>query len=113
MAFLVMNITLSLFACHRCLIHLHAPHLKRNALHDSENERRELVSVLLGIANDPANRWCVVVLDASSECKGEKLLRQCCRKHFWTAQQRVFKSIDSSELSDAGQSRRRIDGLSV
>src|SRR5437773_6036 len=59
-AFFVRNITLSflfaahlagppargtLFSGHRRFIHFRAPHLKRNALHDSENERREPVSV--------------------------------------------------------------------
>src|SRR5262249_902982 len=71
----------------------HAPHLKGNALHDSENQRRESVSVFLSVSNDLANGGGVVVLDASSECERHKLFRQSCCEHFGAGEQRVFKSI--------------------
>src|SRR4051812_46400214 len=73
-AFFVKNIGLSFhppspvtryLTGYRC--HLSVPHLKRNTLHDSENERREPVSVLLRVAHDFANGWGVVILDASSQ----------------------------------------------
>src|SRR5215470_4365667 len=35
-----------------------APHLKRNALHDSDNKRREPVSVFFCVANNLANGRC-------------------------------------------------------
>src|SRR5262245_26939445 len=46
--------------------HLRAPHLKRNTLHDTENDRREPVFVLRGVAHDLANGRRIVVLEASS-----------------------------------------------
>src|SRR5262249_44717422 len=89
------------------------PHLKRNALHDSEYKRREPISIFLGVAHDLANGRGVVVFDASSERERQKVLRQSSRKQFWTAEQRVFESVDPSELPGAGQSSRRIDWLPV
>ena len=83
--------------------HFSAPHLKRSALHDSENERREAVSVLPGVAHDLANGRRIVVLDASSQRERQKFLRQRCDKQFGTAQQRVFESVDPSELPVARQ----------
>src|SRR5262245_62973618 len=56
-----------LFTRYRRFINASAPHLKRNALHDSENDGRKPVSVLLGIAHDLANGRRVVVPDATSE----------------------------------------------
>src|SRR6267142_1061416 len=91
-AFFVINITLSFFVYYcwlqiislltgyRCFLRSSAPHLKRDALHDSENKRREPVSVFLGVANDLANGRRIVVLDASSERECQKLLRQRSRK---------------------------------
>src|SRR5262245_66248399 len=102
-----------LFTRYRPFINTSAPHLKRNALHDSENERRKPVSVFLGVAHDLANCRPVVILDASSQRERQKVLRQSSSKQFGPAQERVFKSIDSSELPRAGQGCRRIDGLAV
>src|SRR5436190_24203853 len=80
----------------------HAPHLKGNAFHDSENQRRESISVFLRVSNDLAHGRGVVVLHASSECERHKVLCQSCCEHFRSGKQRVLKSIDSSELPDAG-----------
>src|SRR3954447_1103901 len=64
-----------------------APHLKRNTLHDAENERRESVPVLPGVAHDLANGRRVVVLDPSPQRERQKVFRQSCDKQFGTAQQ--------------------------
>src|SRR5437867_2034139 len=87
-AFFVINIPLSfllLLTRRRCLIHSSAPHLKRNALHNSENERREPISIFLGVANDLANGRRIVVVDASAERERQKVFRQSRRKQFGTA----------------------------
>src|SRR5687767_12534900 len=57
---------------------LSAPHLKRNTLHDSENERREAIILLLRFVHDLANGRRVVVLDASPQRERQKVLRQSC-----------------------------------
>src|SRR5687767_5253755 len=115
-AFLVRNITLSsygLLTGDSCFRRLRAAHLKRNALDDSENERRQPVSVLLRLAHDAANRRRVVVLDAASERERQKVLRQRRGEQFGTAQQGVFQSGDPSVLRGAGQCAQRVDGLPV
>src|SRR5262245_54260825 len=81
-AFFVMNITASSFlSVGRRWRFSHGPHLKGNALHDSENQRRESVSILFGVSNDLANGGRVVILNASSEGERHKLFRQSCREH--------------------------------
>src|SRR5947207_11669208 len=56
-AFFLMYITSPslLSTGYRWFIHSSAPHLKRYTLHDSENKRREPVSIFPGVANDLAN----------------------------------------------------------
>src|SRR5262245_47889723 len=83
-AFFVKNIALSLLVGQafslppgfsrrfHCLFS--APHLKRNTLHDSENERREPIILLLRLIHDLANGGRVRVLDASSQRERQKVL---------------------------------------
>src|SRR5215470_11351213 len=91
--------------------HFSASHLKRSALHDTENEGREAVFIFFGVSHDFANSRRVVILNASSERERQKVFRQSGDKQFGTGQQRVFQSVDPAELPAAGQSSRRIDGL--
>src|SRR5437588_7735589 len=96
-AFLVMNIVLSLTCARgfgdwgRC-----PPHLKRNAPHNPEDDRREAVTVLLRVAHDPADGGPVVVCDAASERERQKVLRQTSDKELGAAQQRVFEARNTA-----------------
>src|SRR5215468_9552851 len=118
-AFLVMNTTRSFLIATRAKardyisIDSSVAHLKRNALYDSENQRGQPIPIFLRIAKDLANGRGVVVLDAAAKPKRQKVLRYRCCNQFGTAEQRVFESVDSSELPRAGQSGRRIDGLPI
>src|SRR5207248_2618215 len=102
-AFLVMNIVLSLTCARgfadwgRC-----PPHLKRNAPHNPEDNRREAIAVFLRVAHDPANGRRIVVLDAASERERQKVLRQTPNKQFGPAQQRIFQSRNTPELRGTG-----------
>src|SRR5450432_2864596 len=97
------------FIRYQRFIHFGAPHLKRNALHDSENERREPVVVLLGVFHNLANGRRVVILDAPSEREGHQVFRQSRDEQFGTSQQRVFQSVDPSERLATRHGSRRID----
>src|SRR5436190_12952470 len=90
-----------------------SPHLKRSALDDSEQERREPVIVSLRVAHDPPHRRRVVVLDAAAERERQQVLRQRAREELGTAQQGVFESVDASMLRGAGQGAQRVNRLSV
>src|SRR4051812_34826297 len=90
MAFFVKNIVLSFQRCSlvmcrkvsrrfslplRCLRSLFStPHLKRNTLHDSEDERREPIVLFLSTAHDLANCGRVVIIDASSQRECQQVL---------------------------------------
>src|SRR5215831_14372739 len=118
-AFFVKNIALPFLSDAHLVIccftgdwgHFSVPHLKRNTLHDPENDRRKPVFILRGVAHNLANGWRIVVLDASSQSERQQVLRQSCDKEFRSAQQRVFQSIDPPELVIAWYSSGRIDAL--
>src|SRR5262249_7158306 len=93
-AFLVMNTSRSFLIATRAkaryyiFIDSSDAHLKRNALYDSENQRGQPIPIFLRIAKDLANGRRVVVFDATSERKRQKVLRHRCCNQFGTAEQR-------------------------
>src|SRR6266436_4097750 len=87
-----------------CHIRLRAPHLKRSALNNSENQRGEAVSVLPGVPQDLANSRRIVVVNAAAESERHEVFRQRSDEQLRTRQNGVFESVDAAELSAAGHS---------
>src|SRR5436190_6779880 len=78
------------------------PLLKRNAVHNSENDRRKSVSIFPGSSHDLAHSRRIVVFHAAAESEGHQILSQRSDKQLGMRQQGVFESVNSAELRASG-----------
>src|SRR6267378_547757 len=91
----------------------HAPHLKRRALDNSQNQGRPPVAVPGGIARDRASDRSIVVFGSSAERVSQKSFRQIADKLTGLFQQNMTQAGRSLKLRPIGEHSRSIDGAAI
>src|SRR5207245_5635683 len=87
--------------------------LKRLAVHDSKDDRRDPEILRPRVADDGAYRGFIVVFDASSRRVGQEFFSEGADEQVGPTQQRRFESVAIGKLAAIGTGCGRIDGRSV
>src|SRR4029450_329036 len=90
---------------------LATPHFKRRTLDDSQNQLREAIVIVPGLADDFADGGRVISLDAPSESIGQKLLGQRAHEELRAGEQGLLQTRDAGECAAPRHAARGIDGL--
>ena len=96
-----------------CIRSAHAPHLKRRAPDNSQNQGRPPVAVPGGFARDRASDRSIVVFGSSAERVSQKSFRQIADKLTGLFQQNITQAGRSLELRPIGEHSRSIDGVAI